>query len=123
MKRLLNLIIAARLYLLMVPTALFYAGAGMNQAVLVANGGKFPVMVNDRAIAFFGGEDEHGMMDVVHCRMTDETRLNALADWINLKATVMSPGDLLIALGEYLGQFSTAVWGILVLSDYLRKQK
>lgn len=122
LRTLTSLIFTARLYLLAAPFVCAYSGAAMNQAVLIANGGKFPVMLNERVVEteVFGKVDKGGYMDSIHCRMTRKTRLNWLADYINLKAVILSPGDILIYIGEYLSQFSTLVWMTLMISD--RKQ-
>lgn len=94
----------------------------MNQAVIVANGGKFPVMVNERSAKYFGFEAD-GMSDIIHCRMTGETKLNFLADYINLRTAILSPGDLLLELADWLSKASGAVWGVLVLGDVMRARK
>lgn len=121
LKQLVSLLVASRLYLLAFPYLTFGVGAAMNQAVLVANGGKFPVQVNDRAAKYFGFEKD-GMSDNVHCRMTNKTRLNFLADWINLKTAILSPGDLLIILGDWLTGSTKAVWAALILGDVTRRK-
>ena len=56
--QLVRLFLGTRLYLLLAPYLVFYTGVAANQAVLVANGGKFPVMVNDRAAKTFGFESD-----------------------------------------------------------------
>lgn len=124
MKKLLSLFIAARLYLLAAPYIIFLTGATMNQAVLIANGGKFPVMANERAADRLGlGEKP----DLLHVRMTGDTKLNWLGDLITLNGffsiAVMSPGDLLIMLSEYVGEFSAVVWATLVIGDVARFKK
>ena len=94
----------------------------MNQAVLVANGGKFPVMVNDRNADFFGLKPD-GYMDETHYRMSRETKLNWLADFINLKTRILSPGDMLIMLGDSLWSYMAAIWSVLLVGDVARARK
>jgi len=121
MKKLISLFIAARLYLLATPLACFYLGAGLNQAVLVANDGKFPVMLNEHAAhsdMFRVGKN--GFIDIVHYRMTRETKLNFLADWINLGTSILSPGDLLLALADMLRSPINVIWATLLINDVRR---
>ena len=120
-KRLVSLLVASRLYLLAFPYLSFGMGVGLNQAVLVANGGKFPVMVNKRAEKYFGFESD-GMSDNVHCVMTSKTKLNFLADWINMHTVIYSPGDLLIMLGDLLTGSTKAVWAALILGDVTKRK-
>lgn len=132
MRKFSKLFLKARVYILIAPTVLWITGASMNQAVLIANGGKFPVIVNDKLAnetqteGLFGGKvdnpfhvDEDGYMDdELHCRMTAETHLNWLADYINLRTGIYSPGDMLLELSEFLAAYSLLVWVTLALKDY-----
>lgn len=127
---------AARLYIFAVPIAALGIGASMNQAVFIANSGKFPVMINDKQLDSLNSDDdlihfllthkhsqkprEDGMIDLFHCRMTDKTHLNWLGDYINLHTVILSPGDLLIQLGVWLATYSSAIWITLAVSDYAR---
>lgn len=119
----LSMFVAARLYLLIGPTALFLVGAGMNQAVVVANGGRMPVQINDRAAKYFGFESSDDMADKIHVRMSGKTRLNWLADYVNLQTVILSPGDLLIIFGQWIAGYATAIWGALLLNDFARLRK
>jgi hypothetical protein len=120
-----------------IPLLLIFSGAASNQAVLVANWGKFPVMVNHRveqklkarnAVPDFSifrtavpqnkKADTDLMIDDIHCVMTPQSRLKVLADWINLQTDIMSPGDLLIMLGEFLWQFALIAWIVLVIKKF-----
>lgn len=118
MKSFLSLILATRLYLLAISPVVTFTGAAMNQVVLVANDGKFPVMISDRGAKEFGFKED-GMSDMWHTRMTKDTHFNWLADYINLQTVILSPGDLLISLGESLS-FLTIVWMTLIISDRVR---
>src|SRR4051812_41957359 len=82
------LLFKAKLVILAIPLLATITGAGMNQAVLIANGGKFPVMINEVWTAKLDGE----FLDDYHCRMTAQTHLNFLADYITFHTVVMSPG-------------------------------
>ena len=94
-------------------------GAGMNQSVFIANGGKFPVMINERHAESFGHEGE--FFDDLHCFMTNKTHLNFLADYINLHTTIKSPGDLLVELGDFLAGYSLAIWMTVVVMELNRR--
>ena len=113
------------LWILLLPIALTFVGAASNQAVLIANHDKFPVMVNDAKAAEMlqnkeesaGAQhfvyDSHipdGMLDDVHEIMTPQTHLNALADIFDLHEAIYSVGDLLLELGGWLGIFAPYVW-------------
>lgn len=128
-----------------IPILLFLAGAASNQAVLVANWGKFPVMVNDRALEHFkthAADDDdqklvkrftvldtavrEGSMDAnsdqflddVHSIMGHNSNLKFLADYINLKTAIYSPGDLLLELGLMLWPFAIPMWLALVIRKF-----
>src|SRR5271166_714269 len=95
------------LWILLLPVATIVTGAASNQAVLIANGDKFPVMVNPVKLDYFGKEhandeakakpsphqeepkritrlvtlpDGTVMIDDVHCWMSKKTHLNFMAD-------------------------------------------
>ncbi len=121
MRKLAAFFIAARLYILVFPSALFYTGAAMNQVVLVANGGKFPVMVNDRHAKIFD-LTEDDFMDDIHCRMTGETHLNWLADLLTFGHTIVSLGDLLIDAGRATASSAFVAWATLLINDKVTKQ-
>lgn len=123
--RVASIFVAARLYILALPTFLTFSGAAMNQAVIVANGGAMPVQVNDES-AKKGGMFEiqkNGFFDERHRRMTSNTRLNCLGDYINLGMIILSPGDCLIFLGESLVTYAYCAWITLAIADYARKNK
>jgi len=113
------------LWLLLAPTAFIGAGAASNQLVLIANHDRFPVMVNSvqlkkMALMDSGTFDESGqpidgMLDDVHCVMTDKTHLNFLADIFDLREAVYSVGDFSLMLGEKLDFFCFPAWVFLML--------
>jgi hypothetical protein len=57
------------------------------------------------------------MLDDTHCTMTDETRLNALADIFDMKDAIYSIGDFMLMLGGWLWAFAPP----LFLFDVVRK--
>jgi hypothetical protein len=106
------------LWILLAPPAAYIFGAALNQSVIIANHGKFPVMMNPTAAAD-AQPDANGMLDGVHCLMTNDTRFNALADIINRGDGICSIGDLFITLGEWMWAFCPFVWGALVAQRLL----
>lgn len=103
-------------YLIVVPVLLLVLGAVSNQLVLIANGGRFPVLLNPAQIVFFmqdSGKVVNGIsyLDEVHTVMRHEDHLKFLADIINLgHAGVLSIGDLFIELGQFLWDFGPVMW-------------
>lgn len=97
------------LWLALLPSVLVFIGAASNQAVMIANGGKFPVQLNELV-----ADGRTGMIDALHCVMTNETHLNALADIFNLRVAIESIGDLAIESGEFLRPFCYGAWLALV---------
>lgn len=102
------------LWIVLLPYALVFLGAASNQAVIIANHDKFPVLINSRALAQ-ADADEDGMLDNEHCIMTKDTHLNFLADIFDMKDSYISVGDMLLSVGEWIGTFSIFVWGSLVI--------
>jgi hypothetical protein len=150
-----NFLRKTALWILLLPTAIWGIGVASNQAVLIANHDKFPVMINSaraqnlelrQFIAYQKAmetlndpkakpedwqkaglvaeeikiEHETGMLDEVHCIMTPETHLNALADIFDFHDATYSIGDGLLTLGEWLGTFCMFIWGFLMV-DKARK--
>lgn len=111
-----------RIWILATPFLLVLLGAGSNQLVLAANHDKFPVMVNERKTAQLA-PDAHGIIDdEAHCVMTSETHLNFLADWIDMRTAIYSPGDLILEAGIYTQDWAALVWGaVLALALYKRE--
>jgi hypothetical protein len=126
---------ASCLWILLGPYIIFGLGAASNQAVLIANHDKFPVMVNTRKLAAMLNppspgplatllgilepapkvdKGEEGMIDDIHCIMTPVTHLNFLADIFDLHDVTYSIGDLLMILGEWAGSFTLIIWGTLI---------
>lgn len=127
-----------------IPLLLMFFGAASNQAVLVANWGKFPVMGNDRIILKMKTADAQEkeweeqkqfavlktavskklvisgdqFLDDVHSIMGPNSRLKFLADYIDLKSSLYSPGDLLVMLGQFLWPFAIPAWVALVIKDH-----
>jgi hypothetical protein len=80
--------------LLVVPQFLFWSGALLNQIAIVSNGGVMPVQWY--AATHIWGDDPD------HVIMTSGTHFKILCDWINLHSAILSPGDVLLSLGELL---------------------
>lgn len=139
MRRLLSVL---RLWILALPLFLNLFGAGMNQAVLAANHDRFPVMLNeykvyqrrfelevvaqskspealDAQIALVALE--HGYLDSTHVLMGAHTHLNWLADYIDLHSAIYSPGDLILAVSEWLWSFAPIAWITLLFTDLWRR--
>lgn len=93
------------LALVLLPYALTFTGAALNQLVVVANNGKFPVLENPAWIAkdkSEGSLSDDGMTDNIHCLMTKDTHLNLLADLFNFGEGIYSIGDLMMDAGSAL---------------------
>jgi hypothetical protein len=130
-----NFLRKTSLYILAVPVLLTFLGAASNQAVIIANHDTFPVMVNDVKLEEMTAPkapaavlnlfqpapvlkmDGAVMLDDVHCNMTAETRLNALADIFDMKDAIYSIGDFMLMLGGWLWAFAPP----LFLFDVVRK--
>ena len=108
------------LWLLLAPWLTYGLGAASNQAVLISNFDKFPVMVNPIKLAEFlpdGVKVTPGksqMIDTVHETMSKDTHLNALADIFDMKSSTYSIGDGLLLLGEWLNTWCPFAWFVLV---------
>lgn len=126
------------LWVLLAPWLIAGAGSASNQAVLIANHDKFPVMVNavkleemrphqdkdfQGIIADIFGKPRPSppvasatddMLDDIHCVMTSKTHLNFLADIFDLHDAIYSIGDFGLMLGEWLQTFCPYVFLALV---------
>jgi hypothetical protein len=126
-KKFAKFFVATHLWLLALPIAVENVGSAMNQAVVVANGGKFPVMENSRDLDRQFVPDVNGLTDGTHCVMTGDTKLNFLADYIRFNGRfgpeIYSPGDILIDLGALLGGYSFFAWAVIVSVELHRKSE
>lgn len=133
MKFLSNLRKFPYLWLIAVPVLSIFLGAASNQVVLVANHGKFPVMINDAFYAKFctippdadpeliamippiaclkGGQ----MIDEVHSIMGPNSHLKLLSDIFPLGDAIYSVGDGLINFGSWMLTFSPIAWLFLTM--------
>ena len=102
------------LWVLLLPGVCMFIGAASNQAVLISNGDKFPVLMNASVISK-EDVDANGMLDKEHCIMTHATHLNALADIIDTHDAWISIGDIFIKIGLWLAAFCPFVWLALVV--------
>jgi hypothetical protein len=126
-----------RLWILLLPILISYVGAASNQLVLWVNHDKFPVRLNAYKTAVFRTEVEDsdmpsaikaailadGLIDPIHCVMSDSTHLNFLADYIDLHTAIYSPGDLLLDFADWSWGYAPLVWGLLIGGDVLRKRQ
>jgi hypothetical protein len=99
------------LYILLVPVGLIVLGAALNQAVMIANGDTFPVLVNS---VKSGGQLPGSMLDNIHSVMSSGSRLRFLGDIFDF-GPIESIGDLLIELGSWLWSYAPAVWMYAVI--------
>jgi Family of unknown function (DUF5317) len=117
-------------YLIAIPALLFCLGVVSNQSVLVANHGKFPVMlskgmyykyctpddpeeaVNVPAISCIKGGE---MIDETHSVMGPNSHLKALSDIVPIGSTIYSIGDGLLELGLWLLSFTPIAWLFLTI--------
>ena len=102
------------LWVLLLPGVCMFIGAASNQAVLISNGDRFPVLMNASVISK-EDVDANGMLDKEHCIMTHATHLNALADIIDTHDAWISIGDIFIKIGLWLAAFCPFVWLALVV--------
>ena len=130
------------LWILLTPYIVLGLGAASNQAVLIANHDKFPVMLNARKLdkilsssaeadlltilvikpkPFLPAPDPDGMIGDVHCVMTKSTHLNALADVFDL-GSIYSIGDFGLYLGQWLMTWMPFVWGATLIGNCYRKE-
>jgi hypothetical protein len=91
---------------------LVFLGALSNQAVIIANHGKFPVLLEDSRSRKY--DEMNGMIDREHCVMTKDTRLNLLADVFDFKNEIVSVGDEAIDLGFFLIPYTFGAWLSLI---------
>ena len=118
-------------YLILIPVLLFGLGVASNQAVLIANHGKFPVMMNPSWMAAkcsTAGMDPDDvasmptswcgkggdMIDRTHSVMGSNSHLKVLADIFPI-GSIYSIGDGLLALGEWLLTFCPFMWLALTI--------
>ena len=115
------------LWLLFAPYAIWGLGFASNQAVLIANHDKFPVMVNPVKLAlsippaFAPITLSTGMIDDTHCIMTPRTHLNFLGDIFDSGPDRVSAGDLLLWAGEDLKGYCLLTWILLMIPRIVRR--
>lgn len=117
---------------LALPVLLMAIGGISNQAVLIANGGKFPVMVNEKqkvehqssttidkgdlkiVIPVAEKTESQFLGDDVHSVMGKNSHLKPLADIFNIGEGVASIGDFFVMAGVWLWGFAPIVWLTLI---------
>lgn len=102
--------------LLLVPQAIYYFGALLNQIAVNANNGLMPVWYGACSVGT-SGKVMAGVrvLDDMHSCLTSATHYKILCDWINLHASVLSPGDVLLALGDLVTVPAFWMWIAYVL--------
>ena len=131
------------LWIVAVPLLCWTLGLASNQAVLVANHDTFPVLWNEAKVNLYryhaqktveaGSEDaedasiklallEHGYLDNTHVLMTHDTKLNFLADWIDLRDATYSLGDFLLYAGSAGLEYSPIIWCVVVIGRLRKKE-
>lgn len=79
--------------LILGPQLIFWSGALLNQIAMAVNGARMPVL---------WAADNPWVPDTDHSVMTHGTHLKLICDWINLHSSILSPGDVLLSLGELI---------------------
>ena len=75
------------------------AGSAMNRIVMHANDGRMPVIPSFSGLTRYYQEGAlAASQDVRHVLMSEATKLNFLADYIDVGFSVISPGDVLVHL-------------------------
>lgn len=132
-------------YLIAIPLLLTFMGAASNQAVLIANGDTFPVMVNAEKIQKWCAPVEDAdplaaiihaithqpapdlnscayggvFIDGVHTIMQPKDRLKFLADIFDFHSAIYSVGDGLLMAGEWIFSWAPLAWLVLVLRKFI----
>ena len=107
------------LWVLLAPWASLGLGIASNEAVLISNHDRFPVMMNPVKLDDLRGIQGQttlpaDMLDDVHCVMTKDTHLNSLADVFDFKDGIYSIGDGLTELGQWANEFCVIAWLTLI---------
>jgi hypothetical protein len=108
------------LWLLLIPIGMQFCGVLSNQTVRWANHGTFPVYINqalkeemETSGRLFLSNDDHLMIDQLHCVMTDQTHLNFMADVFLEGTDYVSIGDILQSYGKDLSPWILIIWGTI----------
>lgn len=125
-------------YLIAIPLLMFSMGVASNQLVLVANHGKFPVMINEvtqeemctadvdidpDSIPSNACDKGGQFLDGTHSIMGPNSHLKILSDIFPLGGAVFSIGDAFIFLGEWLLSFTPAMWLALTIRKMFVKEE
>jgi hypothetical protein len=104
------------LLLLGVPQLVYWLGALLNQIAVAANRGLMPVWYAPCAIGH-EGQVINGVrvLDDMHSCLTASSNFILLCDWINLHASILSPGDVLLNLGDLITGPAFWMWMAYVL--------
>lgn len=99
----------------------------MNELVMAANGGKFPVLTNDELATEFGLTKDSAVKAEKHVRMTEDTHLNWMGDFIvvgsGLHMQIFSIGDILLLIGDKTRPYGFVVWAALAIRDIHERKR
>jgi hypothetical protein len=115
-----------RLWILLLPFALYFFGVGLNILVITANHGTMPVVlpladkqpqVNMKTGEVTPAPEAGDLLDDVHrVYISEDIHLAALCDWIQVRGVgVVSPGDCLLWLGDWMTYPFVGAWFALLL--------
>ena len=99
--------------LILGPQIIFWSGALLNQIAVAANGGVMPVLWNSM---------NDWPADPRHVIMTPGTHFKVICDWINLSVAILSPGDVLLSLGELIIGPCFWAWAAYILYRAFRDE-
>lgn len=119
-----NVINKLYLYLIIVPVLLVILGFCSNQAVLISNHGKFPVMLNEAEWAQIYNDTgdpktSQYVKDTKHSIMGKNSHLSALADIFDVGFGWASLGDGLYVVGWWLLPYALVAWFTLIFRKLL----
>ena len=106
--------------LLLLPTLVLYLGAGMNEAVVWANGGQMPVSAYECQVRMDAHDADE--KDYVHKCADKNTKLRFLDDWMLGDDGISSLGDLLQDTAGTLNYIVYPLW-VAGLGWYVIRRK
>jgi hypothetical protein len=93
-------------WIILLPFALFYLGAALNVLALTANWGVMPVVIP----ASWDQVSPGTILDPRHISWHSAVHLAVLCDWIRWYNGMVSPGDLLLWLGDWIQPYGIGAW-------------
>ena len=101
--------------LLAIPFAIDKLGVALNEFVIAANKGVFPVLVANCNI--------HPNDFDIHTCMVPGSHLKFLADWLNFHDGIYSPGDILLTIADTIQSPCFWLWMAVILYMAFRYQR